>query len=89
MTVKTSEDKVKKHISKELIRRIIKFEYENLLLLKSPQKLWYIVTSNIVMIKQSKTSQTYPISQEHFEIVIDFTDEPVVQCNVKVVKTLH
>ena len=41
------------------------------------------------MIKQSKTSQTYPISQEHFEIVIDFTDEPVVQCNVKVVKTPH
>ena len=47
------------------------------------------MTSNIVMIKQSKTSQTYPICQEHFEIVIDFTDEPVVQCNVKVVKTLH
>ena len=35
MTVKT-KGKVK-HISKELIIRIIKFEFEKLLLLKSPQ----------------------------------------------------
>ena len=39
MTVKFSEDKVKKHISKELITRIIKLEYEKLLLLKSPQNI--------------------------------------------------
>ena len=36
---KFSEDKVKKHISKELITRIIKLEYEKLLLLKSPQNI--------------------------------------------------
>ena len=37
MTVKT-KGKVK-HISKELIIRIIKFEFEKLLLLKSPQNI--------------------------------------------------
>ena len=36
MTVKTSKDKVP-HIYKELIRRMIRFKYEKLLLLKSPQ----------------------------------------------------
>ena len=38
MMVKTSEGKVKQ-IYKELIRRIIKFEYEKLLLLKSLQNI--------------------------------------------------
>ena len=40
------------------------FKYEKLLLLKSPQ---IKVTSNIVITKQSKTSQTY-ICQGHYEI---------------------
>ena len=63
ITVETTKGKVP-HIYKELIR-IITFEYEKLLLLKSPQNK---VTSNIAIIKQNKTSQIYHICQEHFEI---------------------
>ena len=56
------------------------FEYEKLLLLKSPQNK---EASNIVVIKknQKKTSQTY-ISGAFQDKFTDFTDEPVVKCNV-------
>ena len=64
MTVQTSKSKVP-HIYKKLIRRIITFKYEKLLLLKSsPNK----VASTIAITKQNKTSQTYHICQKHFEI---------------------
>ena len=45
MSVQTSKRKVL-HTCKELIRKIMTFEYEELLLLKSPQNK---VTSNIVI----------------------------------------
>ena len=64
MTVQTSKGKVQ-HIYEELIRIIITFEYEKLLLLKSPQNK---VASNIANTKQNKTSKTYHICQDHFEI---------------------
>ena len=57
MTVNTSKGKVP-HIYKELIRRIITFEYKKLLLLKSLQNK---VKTNIAITKQNKTSQTYYI----------------------------
>ena len=66
MTVQTSKGKVR-HIYKELIRRIITFEYEKLLLLKSPQNK---VAPNIAITKQNKTSQAYHICQEFFNILI-------------------
>ena len=54
MTVQTSKGKVQ-HIYKKLIRIIITFEYEKLLLLlKSPQNK---VASNIAITKQNKTKQ--------------------------------
>ena len=56
------------------------FEYKNLLLLKSPQNN---VVSNIVITEQNKASQTYHICKGHYEIkLIDFIDEPVVQCDI-------
>ena len=64
MTVETSKGKVP-HIYKEIIRRIITFEYEKLPLLKSSENK---VASNIAITKQNKASQTYRICQEHFEI---------------------
>ena len=66
IAVQTSKGKVQ-HIYKELIKRIITFEYENMLLLKSPQNK---VASNIAITKQNKTSQTYHICQEQFEIKV-------------------
>ena len=54
MTVQTSKGKVP-YIYKELIRRIMTFEYEK------------VLVSNIVITKQNKASQTYYIRQEHFE----------------------
>ena len=61
------------------------FEYKNLLLLKSPQDN---VTSDFQSLKENKASQTYHICQGHYEIksLFDFTDEPLVQCNVLAVK---
>ena len=41
------------------------FEYENLLLLKSPQNN---VASNIAIIEKNKASQTYHICQRYYEI---------------------
>ena len=55
MTVQTSKGKVP-YIYKELIRRIMIFEYEK------------VLVSNIVITKQNIASQTYYIRQEHFEI---------------------
>ena len=55
MTVQTSKGKVP-YIYKKLIRRIMIFEYEK------------VLVSNIVITKQNKASQTCYIRQEHFEI---------------------
>ena len=63
MTVQTSKGKIP-HTYKELIRRIRTFDYEKLLLLKSPQN---ILVSNIVFTKK-KASQTYHRCQGHYEI---------------------
>ena len=63
MTVQTSKGKVP-YTYKELIRRIMTFKYEKLLLLKSIQNK---VALNIVITKQNKASQTY-ICQKHFKI---------------------
>ena len=52
MTVQTRKGKVP-YIYKELIRRIMTFEYEKLLLLKSMQNK---MATNIVIIKQNKAS---------------------------------
>ena len=52
------------------------FEYENLPLLKSPQNN---VGSNIAITEKN-------ISVRHIIYVIDFTDEPVVKCDVPAVK---
>ena len=41
------------------------FEYENLLLLKSPQNT---VASNITFTEKNKSSQTYHICQGHYDI---------------------
>ena len=54
MTVQTSKGKVP-HIYKELFRRIMRFEYENLLLVKSTQNK---VASNIAITKHKNASQT-------------------------------
>ena len=59
MVVQTSKGKVQ-HIYKELLKRIITFEYENMMLLKSPQNK---MASNIGITKQNKTSQIYHICQ--------------------------
>ena len=64
MAVQTSKSKVL-HIYKEVIRIIITFEHEKLLLLKSPQNN---VESKMAITKQNKTRQTHDISKEHFEI---------------------
>ena len=59
MTVKTNKRKVL-NTCKELIRKTMAFEYEELLLLKSPQNK---VAPNIVITgkKKRKTSQTYHV----------------------------
>ena len=57
MAVQTSKSKVP-HIYKEVIRTIITFEYEKLLLLKSPQNN---VESKMAITKQNKTRQTHDI----------------------------
>ena len=82
MTVNTSKGKVP-HIYKELIRRIITFEYKKLLLLKSLQNK---VKTNIAITKQNKTSQTYYMPGAFWDKVLDFTDEPVVQWDFQAVK---
>ena len=64
MTVQTSKGKVP-YTYKELVRRIMTFKYEKLLLLKSIQNK---VASNIMITKQNKASQTYHICQKHFKI---------------------
>ena len=58
------------------------FEYKNLLQLKSPQNN---VASSIVITEKKKAIQTYHICQE-WDKVNDFTDEPVVQCDVPAVE---
>ena len=58
------------------------FEYENLLLLKSPQNK---VASNIAITEKNKVSQTY-MSGALWDKVIDFTNEPVVQFDVLALK---
>ena len=79
----TSKKKVP-HTYKEIIRIIITFRYENLLLLKSPQNN---VTSNTAITekKQSKSGISF-MSGALWDKVIDFTDEPAVQCDVLAVK---
>ena len=58
------------------------FEYENLLLLKSPQNK---VASNIAITEKNKVSQTY-MPGTLWDKVIDFTNEPVVQFDVLALK---
>ena len=58
------------------------FEYENLLLLKSPQNK---VASNIAVTEKNKVSQTY-MPGTLWDKVIDFTNEPVVQFDVLALK---
>ena len=60
------------------------FKYENLLLLKSSQNN---VASNIAITekKQSKSDISY-MPGALWDKVTDFTDESVVQCDVKAVK---
>ena len=62
MTVQTIKGKVP-YVYKGLIRKIMTFEYEKLLLLKSTQNK---VASNIEITKQNKASQAYHICQKHF-----------------------
>ena len=64
MTVQTSKGKVS-HSSKELVRRIMAFEYKNLLLLKSPQNK---AAPNIVITEKNKLSQTYNLCQGNYKI---------------------
>ena len=64
MTVQISKGKIS-HIYKEVIRRIMKFEYKKLLLLKSPGNK---VGSNIVTTEKNKASQTYHLCQGNYEI---------------------
>ena len=71
MTVQFSKGKVP-HTRKELLRIIIKFEYEKLLLLKSPQNK---VASKIKMTekkKRNKSDITY-IPASFWDKVINFT----------------
>ena len=65
MLVQTSKGNVP-HTYKELFGRIMAFEYEKLLLLKSSQNK---VTSNIAMTGE-RVKQVRHISQGHFEILI-------------------
>ena len=58
------------------------FEYENLLLLKSPQNK---VASNIAITEKNKVSPTY-MPGTLWDKVIDFTNEPVVQFDVLALK---
>ena len=53
------------HTYKELIRIIMIFENENLLLLKALQNN---VASNIAITEKNKASQTYHVYKEHYEI---------------------
>ena len=64
ITLQTSKGKVR-HNYKELIRIIMTFEYENLLLLKSPQNN---VESNTEITEKNKASRTYYICQGHNEM---------------------
>ena len=59
-------------------------QYQNLLLLKSPQNN---VASNIVITEKNKASQSYKYQRwALWDKVTDFTVEPVVQCDVLAVK---
>ena len=64
MTVQTSKGKVS-HSSKELVRRIMAFEYKKLLLLKSPQNK---AAPNIVITEKNKLSQIYNLCQGNYKI---------------------
>ena len=88
MTAQTSKGKVT-HIHNELIRRIT-FGYVKLLSLKWPQNK---VVPNIA-ITEKKEKHTLPhkshilyMPEAFWDKVTDFIDEPVVQCDVPVVKT--
>ena len=54
-------------------------ESENILLLKSQQNN---VASNIVITKKQSKSDISHIPRALWDKVIDFTDEPVVQCDI-------
>ena len=54
-----------RHTYKELIRIIMIFENENLLLLKALQNN---VASNIAITEKNKASQTYHVYKGHYEI---------------------
>ena len=58
------------------------FEYKKLLLLKSPENK---VASKLRPLKKNKTNMPY-MHWALWDKVIDFTDEPVVQCDVAAVK---
>ena len=62
MMEQTSKGKVP-HTYKELIRRIMTFEYEKLILFKPPQNK---VASNIATTKKNKASLIYHICQGHY-----------------------
>ena len=74
MTMQTNKRKLP-HIYKELIRRILTFEFEKLLLLKSPQNKGASLEKMI-----NKSDISY-MPGAFWDKGIDFTDEPVVQCD--------
>ena len=83
MTVQITRGKAR-HTCKELIRRIMTFDYEKLLLLKSPHVKWHQILRSLGK-KQNKPGTSY-MPGTFWDKVINFTDEPVFQCDVPPIK---
>ena len=68
----------------ELIRRIMTFEYEKLLLFSSPQNK--VVSDIAITVEKNKSDISY-MSGAFWDKVTDFTDQPAVLCDVPAVKS--
>ena len=65
----------------------MKFEYENMVLLKSPQNK---VASNIAITEKKKSKwDTSYMPAAFWDKVTNFTVEPVVNCDAPAVKIFH
>ena len=71
------------HTYDKLIRVTMTFQYKKLLLLKSPQNN---VVSNFWPLKNQSESNIY-MPGALWDKIIEFTDEPVVQCDVPAAKS--
>ena len=68
-----------------MLRIIMTFEYENLLLLKSPQNNWHQILWSL---KKHRRSDISYMPGALWDKVIDLADEPLVQCDVPTAKNI-